>query len=216
VSILTFHYSESLRSLWSNSFGVGILPLDPADSDRFFGDDIPDLIDGLPSFGLGLRDAPKLPASFDDDELAPLPFVDVVADEPHPNAVWNVGHVDGLDGFESSFNPEWSAENRRAYANGHRSGTLNRTSEAKAVAARAARARHTIDEAFRAGYDAALVDAMPSPPAAYSDDAKGSWFVGFSEASQILIAREHDHLAEQAERAREMDALEGLSNWGGW
>jgi hypothetical protein len=137
-------------------------------------------------------------------------------DEDHPNTVWNFGHIDGLGGLAPVILSRWSSENRIAYANGHRSGTLNRTTNERAEANRVKRHPARLEECFNAGQQASLEDAAPIPPASLDDDGKGAWLAGYGDADKIRIARNFDHVNEMADRQTELDAIEAGSNYGCW
>lgn len=77
------------------------------------------------------------------------------------------------------------------------------------ILAQPQKGRSSINEAFEAGRTAAMADAAPVPPAAWSDDLKGAWLDGYAEGDEIVAARETDWLMERAE----IEELERASVW---
>lgn len=74
-----------------------------------------------------------------------------------------------------------------------------------------AEARREMDEAFVAGWNAALEDASPTPPGyggPDGDDLDGCWLEGWEDGSQVLVAREAAWMEEQAEAMEWADAVE--------
>lgn len=71
-------------------------------------------------------------------------------------------------------------------------------------------------QAFDAGRLAAMDDAAPIPPADWSDDRKGAFIEGYRDGSDIVMARNLDHLRDLRERAENLSVYHGLANHDGW
>lgn len=171
MSILTFHYSESLARLAPLSFGAGILPADYR-SDR-------DVLTGSPVWGLGISDAPLAPAvplntDLDGNAIPPTP-----ADRL--DAIYQTAFTAHAAGHDAAIPRGLARDAIRAWARG-------------AIEGDRARWHAFYQDGRAAGLDFEHDTDCPAD----DDEARNGWKAGQVAASKMVAARHAEELREMA------------------